>query len=147
MAKPSKIKKLEGTYRADRAPKNEMTPPEVEAESVDLPAVLMNDYAKKEWLKQTAVLSNLGMLAETDTSILIAYCIEVGNYFSLKERLGNEITFTTPNGHIQVLPEVTEANKSLQNMIKMSSLFGFNPAARTKIEMPQSKPKDPFAEL
>ncbi len=147
MAKPSKIKKLEGTYRKDRAPKNEMTPPSINPEEVERPTVLMNEYSMIEWDKQTKILNSLGMMAETDTSLLIAYCIEVGNYFSLKERVGNDITFTTPNGHIQVLPEVVEANKSLQNMIKLSSLFGFNPASRTKIEMPIQKPSDPLADF
>jgi P27 family predicted phage terminase small subunit len=142
MAKPTKLKKLEGTYRKDRAPKNEMQPPLVE--EVETPSVLLNDYAKKEWIKQTGILNSLEMLAETDTSLLLSYCIEMGRYFELSEKLNGEITFTTPNGHIQVLPEVTEANKSLQNAIKLSSLFGFNPASRTKIEAPKQKPKDSF---
>ena len=145
MTKPTKIKQLTGTARKDRLPKNEMQPPLLEDTSV--PSVLVNKFARIEWEKQTKILNQLGMLADTDTSLLIAYCIEVGNYFSLKEKIGDNITFTTPNGHIQVLPEVTEANKSLQNMIKMSSLFGFNPAARTKIEMPTKKPKDSIGGL
>jgi len=138
--KPTKIKELTGTARKDRLPKNEMQPPLVK--DANVPTVLTNKYARKEWEKQTKILNDLGMLCDTDTSLLIAYCIEVGNYFTLKERVGDNITFNTPNGHVMVLPEVTEANKSLQNMIKMSGLFGFNPAARTKIEMPTKKPKD-----
>jgi P27 family predicted phage terminase small subunit len=145
MAKPTKIKELTGTARKDRLPKNEMQPPI--AEDINTPSVLTNKFAKIEWDKQTKILNELGMLADTDTSLLIAYCLEVGNYFTLKEKIKDNITFTTPNGHIQVLPEVTEANKSLQNMIKMSSLFGFNPAARTKIEMPVQKPKDELDSL
>ena len=142
MAKPTKLKKLEGTYRKDRSPENEMQPPLVE--EIEMPTVLSNEYAKREWIKQTGILSSLGMLAETDTSLLLAYCIETGRYFELSERVKDNITFNTPNGHIQVLPEVTEANKSLQNMIKMSSLFGFNPASRTKIEVPVQKDVDPL---
>ena len=138
--KPTKIKQLTGTARKDRLPKNEMQPPLLEDTSI--PTVLTNKFSRIEWAKQTKILNELGMLTDTDTSLLIAYCIEVGNYFTLKERVGDSITFNTPNGHIMVLPEVTEANKSLQNMIKLSSLFGFNPAARTKIEMPTKKPSD-----
>jgi P27 family predicted phage terminase small subunit len=145
MAKPTKLKKLEGTYRKDRAPENEMQPPLVE--EIEMPTVLSNEYARREWIKQTGILSSLGMLAETDTSLLLAYCIETGRYFELSERVKDNITFNTPNGHIQVLPEVTEANKSLQNMIKMSSLFGFNPASRTKIEVPIQKDVDPLDEF
>jgi len=140
MAKPTKIKQLTGTARKDRLPKNEMQPPLLE--DTTTPTVLTNKFARIEWEKQTKILNELGMLVDTDTSLLIAYCIEVGNYFTLKERVGDSITFNTPNGHEMVLPEVTEANKSLQNMIKLSSLFGFNPVARTKIEMPTKKPSD-----
>jgi P27 family predicted phage terminase small subunit len=138
--KPSKLKKLEGTYRSDRVAHNEMEVPEVDG--LPEPPTHLNRFAKDEWLKQTGILSNIGMLAETDMSLLLAYCIECGKYFELVERLKGEITFNTPNGHIAVLPEVTEANKALQNMIKMSSLFGFNPASRTKITMPEKPPKD-----
>jgi P27 family predicted phage terminase small subunit len=106
------------------------------------PPIKLNKYAENEWMKQTGQLSKLNMLCEMDMSLLLAYCLEVGKYFEIQERIKSNITFTTPNGHIQVLPEVTEANKALQNIIKMSSLFGFNPAARTKIEAPPQAPKD-----
>jgi P27 family predicted phage terminase small subunit len=142
---PTKLKELKGTARKDRMIDNEMQPPLVE--EIEMPVVLTNEYAKREWLKQTGILSSMGMLSETDTSLLLAYCIETGRYFELVERIKGNITFTTPNGHIQVLPEVTEANKSLQNMIKMSSLFGFNPASRTKIEAPKLKEVDPLDEF
>ena len=141
---PTAIKELKGTAQKCRLPKNEMQPPVVD--KVETPTVLKG-YAEKEWLKVTAILSELGMLAETDTSLLLAYCIEIGNYFDLKERIGDSITNVAPSGYEIVKPEVTEANKSLQNAIKLADKFGFNPAARTKIEMPVQKPKDAFDEL
>ena len=38
-------------------------------------------------------------------------------------------------------------NTSLNNATKLSDKFGFNPAARTKIEMPTKKKGDIFDEL
>ena len=38
-------------------------------------------------------------------------------------------------------------NTALSNAIKLSDKFGFNPAARTKIEMPKPKEKSGFDEL
>lgn len=144
--KPTKIKKLQGTLKPSRERNNEMMPPEVE--EVEVPTALANDYAKSEWLKQTGILSSLNMLHETDTSILLAYCNEMGKYFECIDVIKEGgLTFFTPNGHIMPRPEASEGNKALANAIKISNMFGFNPAARTKIEMPSPKEVDPFDEF
>jgi P27 family predicted phage terminase small subunit len=142
---PTKIKELKGTFRQNESVKNEMQPPEATNE---LTVGLINNYATDEWLKVTRILSNLGMLAETDTSVLLAYCNEIGTYFQCCDILkSGGFTFATPNGFEQQRPEVLIGNKSLQNAIKLSDKFGFNPAARTKIEAPTKQDKDPFDEL
>jgi P27 family predicted phage terminase small subunit len=88
------------------------------------------------------------MLAETDTSMLLAYCNEVGTYFQCYDILKKGgFTFSTPNGFEQQRPEVLIGNKALLNAIKLSDKFGFNPAARTKIEAPSKKDNDPFDDL
>ena len=144
--KPTKIKELQGTLEKSRMLKNEMQPPEVK--EIEIPKGLANQFAVEEWMKQTGILSKMGMLIETDTSILLAYCNEIGKYFECQEIIKDEgLIFTTPNGHLMPRPEASEGNKALANAIKLSDKFGFNPAARTKIEMPVQKPKDPFAEL
>jgi P27 family predicted phage terminase small subunit len=85
------------------------------------------------------------MLVETDTSVLLAYCNEIGTYFACCDILkSGGFTFATPNGFEQQRPEVLIGNKALQNAIKLSDKFGFNPAARTKIEAPTKQDKDPF---
>jgi P27 family predicted phage terminase small subunit len=146
MTKPTRIKELQGTLKPSRQLKNEMQPPEVE--SIETPKGLCNQFAVDEWMKQTGILATLGMLIETDTSLLLAYCNEMGKYFECQEIIKEEgLTFHTPNGHIMPRPEASEGNKALANAIKLSDKFGFNPAARTKIEMPEKKPVDPFAEL
>lgn len=143
---PNKIKKLQGTFKPSREVQNEMQPPAVN--SVDTPSGLINEYANREWLKITRILSDLGMLAETDMSLLLFYCNELGIsaacYDIIKK---NGYTFSTPNGFEQQRPEVLIGNKALQNVIKLSDKFGFNPAARTKIEAPAKQDKDPFDEL
>jgi len=138
--KPTKIKKLEGTYRKDRAPKNEMDVPLLD--KVEVPSGLINDFASSEWIKQTKILSSLDMLAETDTSILLSYCNEIGKYFECQEILKEKgyTTVSVKTGYEQQRPEVSIGNSALDKAIKLSDKFGFNPAARTKIEMPQ-KPK------
>jgi len=142
---PTAIKKVKGTFQECRSPKNEMQPPEA---SNELTVGLINNYATDEWLKVTRILSNLGMLVETDTSVLLAYCNEIGTYFACCDILkSGGFTFATPNGFEQQRPEVLIGNKALQNAIKLSDKFGFNPAARTKIEAPTKQDKDEFNEI
>lgn len=143
---PTKVKKLQGTYKPSESLENEMEVPKVK--EIDLPPALSNEFAESEWLKVTGVLSNLDMLADTDTSILLSYCNEMGKYFAHCEVIKKYgYTFETPNGFIQARPEVKMANDALSFAIKLSDKFGFNPAARTKIEMPTKKKGDIFDDL
>jgi P27 family predicted phage terminase small subunit len=142
---PTKIKELKGTFRKGESVSSEMQPPEA---SNELTIGLINDYANDEWLKVTRILSTLGMLVETDTSVLLAYCNEIGTYFQCCDILKKGgFTFATPNGFEQQRPEVLIGNKALQNAIKLSDKFGFNPAARTKIEAPVKQDKDEFNDI
>lgn len=144
--KPTKIKKLEGTYRNDRAPKNEMQPPHVK--DIETPTSLINKFAESEWLKVTNTLSGLGMLVETDTSLLLAYCNEIGVYFDCMCKV-KECGYTQEskaNGEV-ISSFMKVGNTALSNAIKLSDKFGFNPAARTKIEQPIKQDKDPFDEI
>ena len=50
-------------------------------------------------------------------------------------------TISVKTGYEQQRPEVSIGNSALTSAIKLSDKFGFNPAARTKIEMPVKKPK------
>jgi len=143
---PTKIKELQGTREKSRELDNEMEVPKIK--EVETPATLSNEYAEAEWLKVTGILSSLDMLADTDTSILLMYCNEVGNYFKYNNILIEEgETFLTPNGFHQARPEVKMRNDAAASAIKLSDKFGFNPAARTKIEMPTKKKGDIFDDL
>ena len=139
--KPSKIKKLEGTFRNDRAPKNEMQPNKVG--DVVVPKNLINDFAEKEWMTQTNALTDLGMLVETDLSMLLAYCNEIGIYFDCisKVKATGYTQESKANGEV-ISSFMKVGNTALNNAIKLSDKFGFNPAARTKIEAPPKPPTD-----
>lgn len=144
---PSNIQKLQGTYRDRERLNNEMQPPVIK-DSVEPPSKLVNDFANDEWLRITKVLSALNMLAETDLSLLLSYCNECGAYYEAMEYIKDNGFYqeTKANGKI-ISSAYTIANRSLANMIKLSDKFGFNPAARTKIEMPEQKDDDPFDNL
>ena len=140
-AKTTKNKKLEGTYRADRAPKNEVIPKEVD--ELDINGQLVNEFADKIWMKLNRNLSDMGMLNEIDQESLMAYCNQMGIYFDCMEKVKQEgyTTISPANGEI-ISNYMKIGNDALKIAMSLSDKFGFNPAARTKIEMPIKKPKD-----
>ena len=144
---PSAVQKLQGNYRERERLENEMELPNIDAENINLPSGLVNDLATKEWLKQTRILSELGMLAETDTSLLLSYCNEMGTYFQCMEKVKEEGMVIVRGSSEFISPHLKIGNTALANAIKLSDKFGFNPAARTKIEMPKKKSGDPFDNL
>ena len=138
---PTKIKKITGTHRKDRDPKNEMMPKEVD--QLQVKGSLINDFATDIWNKLNRNLSAIGMLNEIDQELLMSYCNEMGVYFDCMEkvRINGYTQSSHANGEI-ISNHMKIGNTALQNAIKLSDKFGFNPAARTKIEMPTKKPSD-----
>ena len=138
---PTKIKQLKGTDRKDRQLENEMIPEEVDYLDVD--GKLLNNFANDIWLKLNRNLAAIGMLNEIDQELLMSYCNEMGLYFDCMDKVKNEgyITLSPANGEI-ISNYLKIGNTALSNAIKLSDKFGFNPAARTKIEMPNKKEND-----
>ena len=143
---PTKIKKLKGTFRADESMDNEMLPEEVD--SLNVEGKLLNDFANDIWIKLNRNLAAIGMLNEIDQELLMSYCNEMGLYFDCMDKVKKEgmITLSPANGEI-ISNYLKIGNTALSNAIKLSDKFGFNPAARTKIEMPVQKPKDELDSL
>jgi len=143
---PTKVKKIQGTYRKDYALDNEMSPAEVS--KIDLKGGLVNEHANNIWLKQTGELSELGMLHNIDEEMLMAYCNEMGVYFHCMDMV-KKTGYTQENkANGEIISNFMKiGNTALQNGIKLSDKFGFNPAARTKIEMPEKKKKNGLDEF
>lgn len=133
--KPTVMKVLEGTYRADRATENEPMP-----DPIKIPPLMpegLNPLAQKEWEKMTLELTKIGMLTEIDTSQLAAYCQEIGSYWECEavRKLGTQ----------QENKEKFEmAQKHLKAAKDLAIQFGFTPAARSRINLPK---KEEISEL
>ena len=142
---PTKIKKLQGTFKPSESLDNEMTPEVVSELSHE---GLINEFADKIWLKLNRNLAAIGMLNEIDQEMLMAYCNEMGVYFHSMDVVKKTgfVTMSPANGEI-ISSFMKIGNTALNNAIKLSDKFGFNPAARTKIEMPAKKKGDIFDEL
>jgi P27 family predicted phage terminase small subunit len=144
---PTKIKALNGTLDKRFTLTNEMKPPALN-DVEEKPFGLVNDFAQKEWLKVTGILKGLGMLHECDTSLLLAYCNEIGVYFDCmdKVRTVGYVEKSKANGMI-IRNEMRIGNQCLANAIKLADKFGFNPAARTKIDMGKKEENDIFDDI
>ena len=148
--KPTVMKKLEGTYRADRAVKNEPEP-----EVIKIPPPMpegLNIYGQREWEKMTLELSKIGLLTTIDTSQLAAYCNEIGNYweaeFQRRKVIVREDTDEGKEAAAMFYKNYFDmAQKHLKSAQTIAMQFGFNPVSRSKISVPQKKEDDAFDAL
>lgn len=150
-AKPVQLKKLHGTYRKDRAPKNEMgvdpcpvMPP---------PPVYLSEVGVRVWHETTEQLSALKMLHTVDLELLAAYCLAAETMEKMATDLkveGHTVMMQNKGGGVYQIknPKWTILNESIDKMHKIALQFGWTPAARAKISVPdQGEEKDPFAKL
>lgn len=150
--KPTARKKLEGTYRPDRAAKREATP---ESKAPPMPTWLgkgpWGREAAREWKRIVPLLEAVGLLAELDRASLAAYCHAYGRFWyyqGLVAKVGS--VQVAKSGYRGIQPEVTEMHKALAELRKWCALFGLSPADRSRVDAasaPPEKEVNPFLEL
>ena len=138
--KPNKTKELQGTLRKCRLPANEMQTAKVEV-LPNAPSFL-NQEGADEWELVVGELSRIKMLHITDLSILAAYCNEMGTYHAIAKELGGNYTERTydKDGKLRaskIAPKYKVMQAALQNALKLASKFGFTPADRASLSMPE----------
>tara|TARA_R100001480_G_scaffold863_1_gene2542 strand:+ start:49 stop:519 length:471 start_codon:yes stop_codon:yes gene_type:complete len=138
--KPTKIKEIQGTLQPCRQVANEMQVAEV----VELPNApsFLNQEGADEWELVVGELSRIKMLHITDLSILAAYCNEMGTYHAIAKELGGNYTERTydKDGKLRaskIAPKYKVMQAALQNALKLASKFGFTPADRASLSMPE----------
>lgn len=129
-AKPSKLKVLQGTYRADR---NNPGEPEINPEIPPMPGHL-SDEAMAEWDRMAAPLFDLGLLTSVDMASFAAYCQSYGRWVQAETELKQAgLVSTTTNGNCIQNPLVGIANQAMEHMRKHLANFGMSPADRAKV--------------
>lgn len=142
--KPTSLKMLQGTARADRVNDDEPKPtPGVP----DCPAWLNND-AKKEWRAIVPELERLGLLTAVDGAALAAYCQAYGDLaWASREikRVGRVYQTDGPSGTMyRQRPEMAIAREAAAQMKSYLSGFGLDPASRTRLHVAPQGEADPF---
>lgn len=154
-AKPTNIKKIEGTYRKDRHLENEVEYSSIE--DITVPESLQNnpdekfiDDAVNHWLHFTKELKSVNLLYSTDLHELELLCYWIAisrkcmrDMKSFTESHTNKAGFTNQvvSSHFKVLKDATE------QVNKLSAKFGFSPIDKMKIAIPEKKSKNPFDEI
>ena len=148
--KPTALKKLEGTYRADRAVSNEMMPARLLF--APTPPSFLSAEAKKEWKSACQELIELDMLHRVDLPLLMAYCQEMANYIHAvkalkKEGMVKTISREDGSSYSMPSPYISIKNSALKNAQSIAGQFGFTPSARSKINAGADPKEDPFEDM
>lgn len=144
--KPTRLKLLEGTYRPDRAARNEPMPDP----AIPEPPEDLHPEARAEWDRIVPHLAELGLLSELDRTALAAYCQLYARWWEA-ERAIREYGMVqyTDTGYATQRPEVGVANQALKQLKVYLAEFGLSPAARTRIDASTAPPekRNAFADL
>ena len=142
--KPTQLRVLQGNPGKRPLPKSEPQPRVV---PMPCPRWLLPE-AKREWRRVAPELRRLGLATIVDRTALSAYCQAYARWRQAEEILNREgFVFETGTGYLAPRPEVAIAQKSMTLMKGFASEFGFTPASRTRISLPEQKQGDPFAEF
>jgi len=129
--KPTAKKKLEGTYRKDRAPKNE---PQPKVGAPPKPRYLDRD-ASHHWRYYAPKLVRDRVMTDMDWSQFINACECWGMIRRCRRAIKKHgLTFTGSNGYVTQRPEIGILNRALEQYQKYATRFGFDPSGRTGIE-------------
>ncbi len=137
--KPTKLKVLEGTFRDDRANKNEPMPDNSIPEA---PKHLSKD-GRIEWDRISLLLFNLGLLSDIDRGLLALYCQAWGRVVKYEKIVAKEgELIKTEKGNIILSPNMWVINKAMEQCHKYLTEFGMSPASRAKVTANKNKKKN-----
>lgn len=138
--KPTQLKRLQGTYRSDRANPAEVLP---QAPSTFDPPPFLNDRAAEKWLELAPMLARYGLLTEADTDTLTAYVQTWSRWVEAESRIEEEGSTTTArSGYQQVSPWVSIAKTCRADLMKLGDRLGLSPSSRARIPASPAETED-----
>ncbi len=144
--KPTALKRLQGTYRPDRAPANEPTP-----EGTAEPPDFLTAEAREEWDRLAPGLTTMGLLTSADRAVFAGYCQAWADYLRLTAQLNEMASWVweSEKGYRQAVPELAMRKEAWSRAVQAGSRLGLDPAARSGLHVQPKTPKDenPFAKL
>jgi P27 family predicted phage terminase small subunit len=102
----------------------------------------LDKEAKKEWRRLAPLLERLGVLTETDTGALTAYCEAWATWKGATQKIrefGLVIKHPTAGKLPVVSPYVKIADNALTQMRGLLVEFGMTPSSRARIHVPKKE--------
>jgi P27 family predicted phage terminase small subunit len=94
--------------------------------------------AQREWYRLVGDLSKFDLITSLDRAALAAYCGAYALWAEATEAIQKFGTMVkSPNGFPMQSPYIAIANRQAEIMMRIASEFGFTPASRSRISMPQ----------
>lgn len=138
---PSAVKKLRGTYRKDRAARNELTLPPGVPSCPDW----LDAEGRAEWERVVPLLADK-VLTEVDRSMLADYCAAHSLAVrATKAYQKDGVMLKTPFGP-QKNPMVKVAQEARAQARLLAGEFGLSPASRTRVGVKEQPNKEDEAE-
>lgn len=141
--KPTRIKALTGNPGKRALNRFEPRPePEVPACPGEL-----GPSAQREWDRLVRELSKLNLITSLDRAALATYCGAYALWAEATEAIQKFGTMVkSPSGYPMQSPYISIANRQAEIMMRIASEFGFTPASRSRITMPQPTERTLFDE-
>ena len=142
--KPTQLKIIQGTDRADRRNPNEPMPDP----NIPPPPPHLKDEALEEWNRLSTELYNLGLLSNIDRATLAAYCVLWARWVDAESKIDRDtLVLKSKDGQPYQNPWLGIANRALTLMRHYISEFGMSPASRSRVEAKPPKSKDEAAKF
>ena len=139
--KPTQKKIIHGTFRQDRAPKNEPDPEESKKQKA--PWWMKGYVARKAYRELSHYLKENGLFTKLDEMALEMLVISYAKWreASKKAKVG---IFKTSKGYVGFNPMITVEKIYFKQFHDMLNDFGMNPSARSRIDIkePEGKKED-----
>lgn len=150
--KPTQLKKLQGTDRADRIIQNEFQP------TIEISSTVpdsLNEWGSKLWVDLMDEYGKFDLISRVDVGSLMVLCNEFGRYCEADDLLkaqGLEIIEDVYNSKGDIVgqkkvvnPLIKVVSDAFKNYKSICTEFGLTPASRTKISAPpKEQQQDPL---
>jgi P27 family predicted phage terminase small subunit len=143
--KATEQKKLEGTYRADRAPRNE---PKPRIEIIPCPTWLKG-FGRREYNRHARMLVRLRVMTEADSVALASFAHEDASWREAEDEVTvmGAVLISDKTGAPYLNPWQNIASNHFKNMVTLMGEFGLTPASSSRIEaQPEEEKQTSLAE-
>ena len=140
--KPTLLKISQGTFSADQAHENE---PEYDPLTNPVNLNTLDEEGRKEWDAIFPLLNERKLITEVDERLLLEWCRVISKLRFINGQITNDkliVRHPYLKDNWAINPLVKLYEMFFNKMIILSARFGFSPADRTRINMPQPYKKN-----